>query len=184
MHKEVEVKARLKDPDTFLTRAAKLGIQFTPPVTQHDRVFSPKNLGDFTKFHPGVSFLRIRQEDDRSTLTLKISNINELENTEIESEIGDAHAIEEILLNLDYVLSVEVEKERRTANYRGIVFCLDEVVGLGTFIELEKIMAMDTDVVAVQDELFDFLEEFGVSKSDQVAQGYDTLFAIAQNKIQ
>jgi len=53
------------------------------------------------------------------------------------------------------------------------VICLDEVEGLGSFIEVEKTSAEDGE--AIQEELFNFLESLGVKREDRVFKGYDTL---------
>ncbi len=182
MHKEVEVKAKLRNPGDFIARLEGIGVKFGPAVNQHDKIFSPKTLESFTTFQTGVSFLRIRNQDSTFLLTLKKSELNELESTEIESEISNPEAIEQIITDLGYKFSVEVRKKRRKANHDEIELCLDEVEGLGTFIELEKLMSMNADVEAVQAELFEFLKQFGVTELDRVTQGYDTLVALAQGK--
>lgn len=46
-----------------------------------------------------------------------------------------------------------------------MTLCLDEVEGLGAFIEIEK-MTSENDVLAVQEELYLFLENIGITKKD------------------
>src|SRR3990167_7280219 len=124
MYKEVEIKAKLTDPAKTLKLLANFGIEFGPPIHQHDKIFSPRDLEDFGSFHQGVSFLRVRRQDDAALFTLKKSELNELESTEIETKVDNPEAIENILKEVNYVLSAEVEKTRRKANYNDIELCL------------------------------------------------------------
>jgi adenylate cyclase class IV len=57
---------------------------------------------------------------------------------------------------------------------------LDEVDGLGSYIEVEKMS--DEDGEKIQNELFDFLQILGVSKEDRVLKGYDTLMWLKNNQ--
>jgi adenylate cyclase class 2 len=182
MHKEVEVKAKLQNPELVLAKLKERGVVLDQPIAQHDKVFSPQDLKNFTDFHTGVSFLRIRREENRSLLTLKKSGLNELDNTEIELEVGNPDALEKLLAEIGYKLSVEVKKVRQKGKIDKVEICLDKIEGLGTFIELEKLMAIDSNVELVQTELFELLKELGINDSDRVNQGYDTLMAIAQGQ--
>ncbi len=69
--------------------------------------------------------------------------------------------------------AVKVNKSRTKTRYQDMEICLDEVKGLGAFIEVEKITEGDGD--AVQIKLFDFLMTIGVDPRDRVVNGYDTL---------
>ena len=64
-------------------------------------------------------------------------------------------------------------KKRRKCRYNEYEVCLDEVEGLGNFIEVEKITEGEGEVI--QRELFNFLMKLGVNKEDKIEQGYDTL---------
>ncbi|OGD63097.1 hypothetical protein A3A71_03900 [Candidatus Berkelbacteria bacterium RIFCSPLOWO2_01_FULL_50_28] len=175
MYKEVEIKAKLTDPAKTLKLLANFGIEFGPPIHQHDKIFSPRDLEDFGAFHQGISFLRVRRQDDDAFFTLKKSELNELESTEIETKVSDPEATENIIREVGYVFSTEVRKTRRKAKHNDTELCYDEVEDLGTFIELERIMEMGSDVEKAQGELFEFLKQFGVDEADRVTKGYDTL---------
>jgi predicted adenylyl cyclase CyaB len=51
---------------------------------------------------------------------------------------------------------------------------MDDIEGLGAFIELEKI-AEENDVAKIQDEMSIFLKKLGVSSEDRIRKGYDIL---------
>ena len=75
---------------------------------------------------------------------------------------------------MGYHKVVEVHKVRRKTNYNDWEICLDEVDGLGSFVEAEK-LGEDGEAEAIQKELFDFLKTLGVKEEDQMTRGYDTL---------
>jgi len=81
---------------------------------------------------------------------------------------------------LNYEQTVEVHKKRIKTSYKDYEICLDEVAGLGSFIEVEKMS--DENGEKVQKELFDFLKTLGVSKEDRVFNGYDTLIWLKTNQ--
>jgi adenylate cyclase class IV len=58
---------------------------------------------------------------------------------------------------------------------------LDQVKGLGNFIEVEKFSTDDT--FKIQEELFRFLETLGVKRKDRVLHGYDVLVYNQQSTI-
>jgi adenylate cyclase class 2 len=76
---------------------------------------------------------------------------------------------------MGYKSAVKINKVRRKAKHLGYEICVDEVEGLGTFIEVEKVTDDCEDSKEVQKELFHFLESLGVNKNDVVMRGYDTL---------
>ena len=65
---------------------------------------------------------------------------------EAETEIGNYETMKSILERLDFRPVGMVEKERAVFYLEGAVVCLDDVVGLGNYIELEK-MGEDKEVI-------------------------------------
>jgi adenylate cyclase, class 2 len=174
--KEVEVKARVSDLDALQTTIEKLGIKFSKPVTQNDLVFAER-LDNFTESLSGVNFLRIRKQGNKTLLTLKRPEANETVSFEREVEIYDAEPMRQIIEFLGFKLAVRVNKKRRQAKHRDLELCLDDVEGLGTFIEVEKMAEENDDSLKIQKELYTFLKQFGITDADRVEDGYDTLVA-------
>jgi adenylate cyclase class 2 len=98
---------------------------------------------------------------------------DELDCIEKEIEVSDGNVLQEIFLMLGYSKTVEVKKKRVKTKFKDYEICLDEVDGLGSFIEVEKITSEDGE--AVQTELFKFLQSLGVKLEDRVRVGYDSL---------
>jgi len=53
--------------------------------------------------------------------------------------------------------------------------CLDSVDGLGDFVELERLIGVEEDDLAVQNELRNIMLGLGMDGKDRVLKGYDVL---------
>lgn len=130
---EVEVKARA--PEDIIERIAALGAKLKVVENHHDLYFNSP-IRDFKKSDEA---LRIRIKEDGARLTYKGPklDLSTKSRRELTVEIDDHQQMEEILLSLGYVLSAQVKKRRSKYTYQGAVLALDEVEGLGRFIEVE-----------------------------------------------
>lgn len=171
--KEIEVKARVKDEAGLITKLSELGCVLSEPVEQDDAIYSNLEGNAFLKFAPGKNILRIRKAKGKIILALKQPQGNELANIEKELEIGNAEEMAQILKLLDYPEVVRVVKTRRKTHFENYEICIDEVQGLGSFVEVEKMS--EENPAKIQEELFDFLASLGVKREDRVCQGYDTM---------
>lgn len=180
MRKEIEVKARVGDMEAITRKLVEFDCKIGEPVEQRDTIFVASDYGAFEEFHPGKNLLRIRESKGKYLFTIKQPQVNELDAIEHETEILDPKEMREAILLMGLEERCRVNKVRRKANYNGWEICLDEVEGLGSFIEVEKI-AEDEDAEVIQEELFKFLETLGVKRSDRVTSGYDTLVYLKNN---
>ena len=180
MRKEVEVKARVSNLEELASKLESLGVVLSQPITQNDETFIGENYNDYDKLQPGRNILRIRKNNDKFIFTIKQSLKNELDSHERETEIADPAEFREALLLMGYKPVVKINKVRRKAKYNGYEICLDEVAGLGSFVEVEKIVD-EEDSEKVQDELFEFLETLGIKREDRETRGYDTLIYLKKN---
>ena len=138
---EIEVKARLKDKDGVMERLRSLGCEFSPVKTQDDMVWTEKT-GAMEEFLSNKVFLRIRiQNGEKVIFTAKRpmrKDRGELVKQEHEVVVSSAEEMRAILSMLGYTEAVRAIKKRQTGAYGGYEICIDEVEGLGSFIELEK----------------------------------------------
>lgn len=193
---EIEVKAYINDKPTLLEKLNALGIQLSPPVTQYDRIFLPVGASQPTK--PGESALRIREQNNTYLFTVKQTQSNDLDCIEKEVEVSDkqANMLLESFPLIGFTEVPSVRKTRQKAKYhphssrlrgtREYEICIDTVDDLGEFIEVEKMIA-DPDVIGasgekIQEELFQFLETLGISRSDRALHGYDVLLNQKKNQ--
>jgi adenylate cyclase, class 2 len=182
MRKEIEVKAKINNIEKIITKLKKLGCKMSKPIIQDDIIFANYS-GPFTKHHPGENILRIRKADNKILFTVKQSQKNELDAIEHEIVVDDAKETRAIIEILGYKEEVRVHKIRIKTRYKGWEICVDDVRGLGKFIEVEEITDEKVDGGKVQERLFCFLETLGVMRTDRVANGYDTLMYSKINNI-
>ena len=132
---EIEVKAPAEDLEIIATHLQRLGEVFTGRAHQTDRYFSHPQR-DFAQTDEA---LRIRIADDSAFLTYKGRKIDKLSKTreEIEVAVSDAAAATRLLERLGFVPVAVVRKFRRTYDLDEFTICLDDVAGLGTFVEVE-----------------------------------------------
>lgn len=178
MKSEIEVKAKVRDLNELILKLKEIGVSLNEPVVQDDCIYNKKGI-DLRSHSHGTSVLRIREQMGRTVFTLKKNRSNDLDCIEKEVEVSSKKELEEIILLLDYEKTVEVHKKRQRGKYKDYEICLDEVEGLGFFIEVEKIS--DEDGEKVQRELFDFLKQLGVKDKDRVLIGYDSLMWLKNN---
>jgi adenylate cyclase class 2 len=175
---EIEIKARLQDKEAVMQKLVELGCVFSEPKTQDDMVWVEK-MDSMDEWFSNTVFMRIRvQNGNKVILTAKIpKNIageGNLVKREHEVIVDSAEEARNILGMLGLKEGVRTVKTRRTADYNGYEICLDDVEGLGTFIEVEKIGA-DEDADQILAEMDKFLVTLGVPIENKVTKGYDIL---------
>jgi len=178
--REIEIKVRIVDKAGTLAALQKLGVRLGEPKKQHDVVYSRPGA---IENDPKENWLRVRTENDSKVFfTLKRALVGDLDSIEHEVVVDSAAEITAIIGYLGYELFSDLTKIRRKAQYGDIEVCLDEVPGLGTFIEAEKLCAEDADNVAVEAELWQLFEQLGLSRADQETSGYDILMRRLERK--
>ena len=178
--REVEAKARLRNPDSVIAELTKRGILFGEPKSQRDYIYVEKT-GGVEAYLDNTLFLRIRETDTPGALFTAKYNADrraqmktgDFAATEHETRVADAGELRAILALLGYTEAVQVEKTRRTGKYEPYEICIDELSGEGAFIEVE--MLTDTDPESAHEEMWKFLETVGVPRSDQCFDRYDIL---------
>lgn len=172
--KEIEVKARLKNPDQVIQNLKNLGSELSEPIKQIDTVYT-KIVGNVEKYLTNDHFLRIREKSDGKFIftVKKPLSKDVLTKLEHETEIKNAKELEAAIFLMGYQTANKVIKSRRTANYKEFEICLDEVEELGSFIEVEKMSDQDPNIV--RKEVNEFLISLGVYLEDEVNKGYDIM---------
>jgi len=133
---EYEVKIRVTDPGPLRARLAGLGIRPSSRLHERDLYFNAPGR-DFGKTDEA---LRIRTTAEGSSLTYKgprlgLTGVKARE--EIIVPIGSGDAMAKLLERLGFTRTTAVEKDRVTYRVEGTYVALDEVKGLGSFVEIE-----------------------------------------------
>ena len=156
---EVEVKARA--PEGMAEKIASLGGELIA-VESHQDLYFNSPLRDFRRSDEA---LRIRIKEEGPRLTYKGPKIDRATKSRLELtvKIDNARQMEEILGRLGFVLSAIVRKRRSKYSYKGVTLALDEVEGLGCFLEVEA--EAEEDVEEKRRKVLEVMGELGLHES-------------------
>ena len=169
---EVEQKFPIADVAAFEVKVAALGATVSEPHSEIDHYYA----------HPSRDFavsdeaLRIRRTDRSSYLTYKGPKVDATTKTRREIELAlwpqeaKVQTLENLLEALGFTPVAEVCKYRRKATIswqrRQIEAALDEVVDVGTFVELE-LVADEGDLEPAKACIASLARELGLSGSER-----------------
>jgi adenylate cyclase, class 2 len=172
--REIEIKLKIKNLQAIAQRLREKGCELSESISQHDVIYTLKDKPPRIEYTmEGDISVRVRRVGEKAELNLKEQRSNEMDNLEYETGIKDPEAMHLILLKLGYIPEVEVKKIRRKGKLGEYEICLDEVEGLGAFIELEKLSDENVNPDEIREELFHELEALGLSREDEEVMGYD-----------
>lgn len=160
MGSEIEVKYAVRDRAALDQALAAQGIALSDPVHQDDQAYAPAtwNFGDP---RVGVTFVRLRTQGGGCTFTTKTPVDNVLACEEYETPVADREQMHYAIMAMGYRPTVRVAKQRRTAQVGDYALCVDEIDGVGAFLEVECVTDTD-DMAAVQAELAAWVDALGV----------------------
>ncbi len=172
--REIEIKAKLVDKESVIKKLQALGCVFEPVITQNDIIYV-RNGESLKEHQPDRAVLRIRVKNNQKVLfTAKRKMANNLDAIEYEVEVSSKEEMEQALLLMGYLEVLRIHKTRIITHHNGCEIYIDDVEGLGMFIEMEK-LAEEGDSQEIQEELFKFFESIGIAREDRVLFGYDIL---------
>jgi adenylate cyclase class 2 len=154
MQYEVEQKYAVSDRVILELQLDKFGIVWGETVQQRDAYYNHP-ARDFSQTDEAI---RIRTSAGKDCITYKGPRIDQTTKTrqEIEIPLGahtTSEAAEQLLVALGFMYVAVVEKTRRTGTLtwqdHPLTIAIDEVVGLGTYIEIE-LMASEESLSAAQ----------------------------------
>jgi homotetrameric cytidine deaminase len=163
----VELKARDPDPQRTLQRALALGAEDRGELVQRD-----------TYFARASGRLKLREQEPGSAELIAYKRPDSPE-PEVSSytlaPVSDPATLREALERA-YGTTVVVAKRRRLLLWEGVRIHLDDVEGLGTFLEFEAVAAPGTDDLAADRAKVERLRaELEVAEANLVAGGYADL---------
>jgi len=178
--REVELKYRVEDLEALLVALKSRGIELSEPVFQDDQAYAPAGWR-FGDSKLGVSFLRLRTVQGRHYFTLKQPAGNAQDCLEFETQVTDRQAMHQAALHMGYRPTVRIAKTRRMATLDDCSLCIDEVDGVGGFLELERLVPAHADAQAIQADLAVFVSSLGITAT-RTNQTYDSLVHAAQEQ--
>ena len=141
MNIEVEIKVKVDNIEEIKEKVSKIG-KLVKAIKQIDDYYIPVHRDFFANKPQPIEHLRIRTNPDKSvfeyTRTINIKADGDYDYAEeYETEISSPEELKKILEFLDFKKFVTVEKNREYWMCGGIEVALDEIKGLGTFVEAE-----------------------------------------------
>jgi adenylate cyclase class 2 len=176
--REIEVKYRVDDLEGVLAALRSRGIEVSDPVRQDDQAYAPAGW-QFGDGKLGVSFLRLRTVSGRHYFTLKQPVDNDQACLEYETEVAGREAVHHVALHMGYRPTVRIVKVRRTASVDGCSLCIDDLEGVGGFVEAERMVPDGADAQAVQAGLAALVDSLGAAVV-RTTETYDSLVHAAQ----
>ena len=168
---EIESKFKLLSNITSDNLIAILKNQLIAPISskrQIDTIFLLPEQVD-TPIIPGSKIMRVRNildpetsEIQQSLITLKIEGRTKLVSDEYEFAVDDGNMARQMLTALGWQEVVTVDKVRLESKTEDYTICIDEVAGLGLFIELEVLTEDSADVKNIQQQMCNFLKNLNI----------------------
>ena len=166
----VELKARLADPDAAVARCVSLGAEDCGVLVQRDTYFlAPR------------SRLKLRDQGADGAELITWGRADTAEPKESTYVLAPVSATEPMLEALEYALGppvVVVSKRRRLFIWNGVRIHIDDVDELGTFLEFEAVLesgAGDAELAAAHEKVARLRSELGVEDEALVSVGYADL---------
>lgn len=185
---EAELKASLGDlaAEELADRAAALGFLPVEQVRERDIYFNGTER-DFRRTDEALRLRSVRRLPDgpwESLITYKGPKLDRVSNarTEYETGVSDGGTAQKLLEALGYRSLAEVNKVRRTYRLDQVTLCLDQVQGLGGFLELELLVPGEEQREAAVERLLALLEELGIPRDQLSRRSYLELLAEKQKE--
>ncbi len=169
---EIEIKVKIDNKDEIIEKLKKLGFKFIKKKFQEDIYFNGSNR-DFKKTDEA---LRIRDDNGTFFITYKGPKLDNISKTreEIEVKIEDKEKMRLILKKLGFKEVPPIRKIREIYKRGDIIASIDNVEGLGIFLELEKSIS-DSEITKkdeILNELLDLLKSLNISKDKIIRKSY------------
>jgi homotetrameric cytidine deaminase len=163
----VELKAFDRDPDATASRCVNLGAADAGLLSQRDTYFAARRGRLKLRVEEGAlggELIAYRREDDAEPI-------------ESGYVVAAVAAPEELAEALDASLGtvVVVSKRRRLFLWEGVRIHLDEVDGLGSFVEFEAVLPDAGDLATAHAKVDRLRTELGITDDALVAVGYSDL---------
>ncbi|MDL2257904.1 class IV adenylate cyclase [Eubacteriales bacterium OttesenSCG-928-K08] len=171
---EIEIKAKIDDP-----------LQIVDALI-HNGFLAEKNLEETDIYYNGIdrSFaktdeaLRLRFTSSGKTtsaaITYKGPKLDKISQTRKELEVSllDGPTMDALLRELGHTPVLTVKKQRQYYQKDKITACLDDVEGLGSYLELEMLAEEKSNRDQAVAELFAVLKALGVAQTSCTRKSY------------
>ena len=180
---EVELKAALTAELMAALPERLAGLGFVPDedVWERDLYFNAPHR-DFRETDEALRLRTVSGSRQETVITYKGAKTDRRSNTRLEYEtaLGEGKTARAILLALGFSPVLTVSKHRRTFRRGDVTACLDQVEGLGSFLELEHLLQDESGRDSAVDELLALLGRLGVERQSLERRSYLELLLTAR----
>ncbi len=161
----VELKAQDLDRERSLEVCRALRAEDHGEIWQRDTYF---------RVPSGFGALKLREERPGRPHLIQYQRANEPQARESRYRIASVDDADDLSCVLTAALGciASVTKRRRLFLWRGVRIHLDEVEGLGSFLELEAVAERGSDLVRERQLVHELRDAFAVTDDQLVADGY------------
>jgi adenylate cyclase class 2 len=170
---EIEVRLRLESGPSVLAALEELDLIFDDAVIQDDQAYAPVGW-EYTETRIGVTFARLRTVNGRHWFTVKRPITDVRTCIEHESLVLDRQSMHNAILLMGFRPTVRIVKTRRSGRIGELKICLDDVHGLGLFLEMEALARPGDDVTEARQRLEALIEMLPV-RAERCFDTYDAL---------
>lgn len=176
MSKDVEIEIQVQiEKIKPLINFLKEKCEFLYEEKQIDQYYSPIHR-DFKEKKPIKEWLRLRNSNNKYSITYKNWHRNKDGKTnhcdEYETSLEKIDQLEKILKVLNFKEVVKVQKLRKAYKYKNYEIAVDQVKGLGNFVELEYKGNKKKDPKIVTVDMVTFLKKLNLGKISRNYVGY------------
>lgn len=178
---EIEIKVPIENMEDMMERLLEQEFRKIGSVREEDTYYN----SEYYDVKSRDEALRIRRsldlESGKHTAQInfkgkKIDRVS-MSRREYETEIEDPERMNEILTAVGFLPAAAVRKMRIYLSRREMTACLDQVEGLGDFLELEVIIKEENLRSRYLAEMEELLGKLGLSSADTVRTSYLGLLA-------
>ncbi len=165
---EMELKALLKNKSQVMKKLEKCGCEWVLVGLQEDIIYEKNDMQQIVH----TPIFRIRKCGDQKILTLKVLEGDFDTAEELELNISDEKIMDKMLQIIGFLPKIQIVKRREITKYKGFNICIDEVEGLGDFIEVERVSDKRNDKNIIYEEIRKILLELEVEEQDLIKEKY------------
>ncbi|HEX9664204.1 MAG TPA: class IV adenylate cyclase [Patescibacteria group bacterium] len=182
---EIELKFPLKNREKTIEVLNQQAELKADNIFQKASYYLPAHR-DFLAHQYPYEWLRLRESDNKFFLTYKHFYPENVLVTdycdEFETEVKDLNTMKKIFQVLDFKEIAVVEKRRSIWNYKEAEITVDQVEGLGDYLEAEALKHF-TDPKEGKKYLMDILRELNLDLGEEELKGYPYLLLKKWGKI-
>ena len=164
---EVEVKAHApEDQDALVKKLDEIGAKRVGEEYQEDIYFNAPHR-DFAQTDEALRIRKIKQGTSEDLfITYKGAKMDDVSKTRKEVEVGieDSAKVADIFQSLSFRPVATVRKKRTIYSLNDLVITLDQVQGVGKFVEIEKELEEGEDTKEDLDKIFTTYSQLGIEE--------------------